>query len=469
MTTSIDAMTFARTRHPEPLKLAILRYAALLCIANLPYWILGHFYFLDRAWFSVDSAVVALASGLGAGVGLVVLCVSWLADAVTSASRIYFFGSVGSFMDAGRFASRLDLLAFVTWKNLAVLLTFGACAAAGFALMRRRLDWRAVIIVSLPIVLLDVSNGSSYLSMRASRIEADNIASSPLLTVARAIAVVRAPGALGPLPVGESVADVVDVEAWATAHPTRSILFVMVESLGTHRDPVVREWLRSGLLDVGISARYDVVERALPFRGATVAGELRGLCGLAGDYRSLTPELAGRCLPARLAARGWHSVGLHGFSGNMFDRRDWWPHIGLQQVEFAEDMAQRGAAALCGGAFRGACDADLVRRAGEKLRRGRQFVYLLTLNSHLPVSLEAAVAPDEQARCDAAHTGRDVCQLLAIHHTLLHGLHDMLLGLNELPLVVLVGDHAPPFVGSTERDQFIADRVPGVVLVPRSR
>jgi len=460
-------MTFARTRQPEPLKLAILRYAALLSIANLPYWILGRFFFLDRAWFSVDAAVVALASSLGAGIGIVVLCVSWLADAATSASRIYFFSSVGSFMDAGRFASRLDLLAFVTWQNLAVLLTFGVCAVAGFVLMRRRLDWRAVIIVSLPIVLLDVLNGSSYLSMRASRIEAENVASSPLLTVARAIAVVRAPGALGVLPKGESVAEVVDVEAWAAAHPTRSILFVMVESLGTHRDPVVREWLRSGLVNAGVLERYDVVERALPFHGATVAGELRGLCGLAGDYRSLTLEMASRCLPVRLAKQGWHSIGLHGFSGNMFDRRDWWPRIGLQQIEFAEDLAQRGTAARCGGAFRGACDADLVRRAGAELRHGRHFVYLLTLNSHLPVSLEAAIAPDEQARCDAAHTGRDVCQLLAIHHSLLRSLHDMLLGLDDLPLVVLVGDHAPPFVGSTERDQFIADRVPGVVLVPR--
>lgn len=455
-----------RSRLRELLLPAILRYAALLCVANLPYWVLGRFFFLDRAWFSVDSVVVALASGLGPSVGLAVLCVSWLADAVTSASRIYFFGSVGSFVDATRFAGRLDLLAFVSWQNAAVLLAFCTCAAMSWRLMRRRIDWRAALIVSLPIVLLDVLNGSSYLSMRASRIEAENVASSPLLTVARAVAVARPPGPLDTLPKGESVSDVVDVDAWAAAHPNRSILLVMVESMGLHRDTGVREWLRAGLVDAGMSARYEVVERQLPFRGATVAGELRGLCGLAGDYRSITPELAGRCLPARLAAQGWHSVGLHGFSGNMFDRRDWWPRIGLQQIEFGEELSPSGAR-RCGGAFRGACDTDLVQRAGTELRRSRQFVYLLTLNSHLPVPIEAGVSPDAQARCDAAHTGRDVCQLIAIQHALLRSLHDMLLGLDDTPLVLLVGDHAPPFVGTALRDQFIVDRVPAVVLVPR--
>ncbi|WP_157597994.1 MULTISPECIES: hypothetical protein [unclassified Rhizobacter] len=449
----------------EPLWRGILRFGGVLCLANAPFWILGRFLFFDRAVVVVDVALAALASGLGAVVGVVVLCVLWLADAITSASKIYYFGSVGSFIDAGRFLLKLDLLAFLSGRNLAVLLLFSLCAAGCYCLMRRRLDWRAVVLVTLPIVLLDVLNGSSYLSIRSSRITYSNIAASPLLTVGRSLTSLHEPGPIDPVPAGESAQDVVDLAGWAAAHPSRSVLFVVVESLGIHRDPATREWLRSALIDADLSRRYDVVERELPFHDATVAGELRSLCGLAGDYRSLSQSVAARCLPAKLAAIGWETIGLHGFSGNVFDRREWWPMIGLQRIFFAEELL-RPESARCGGAFRGSCDADLVRQAGIELQQPRRLVYLLTLNSHLPLAL-GPIPPDNQSRCDNARAGRDVCQLLTTHRALLSELRNMLQRLDNAPAVVVVGDHAPPFVDTEGRNQYAADRVPMLLLLPR--
>jgi hypothetical protein len=251
---------------------------------------------------------------------------------------------------------------------------------------------------------------------------------------------------------------------WAAAHPGRSIVFVVVESLGVPKDVGLAEWLDTALLP---PAGYRMERGTAPFKGSTTAGELRQLCQLSGSYEHLRRDSSTEgCLPARLTQLGYATEGFHAFSGRMFQRTRWWPLVGLQRVNFLEELGPRLSAQRCGQAFRGLCDEEIVDMIGaaSPLAGGR-FSYLLTLNSHLPVDpIENRSMPN--VVCEAHQAPGRACVLLGMHARLFNRLRDKLLSRPDRPLLVVVGDHAAPLSVPGERGVFVPDRVPYWILMP---
>lgn len=253
---------------------------------------------------------------------------------------------------------------------------------------------------------------------------------------------------------------------WAAAHPGRSIIFVVVGSLGMPKDAGLAEWLDTALRP---STGYRMERGTVPFKGSTTAGELRQLCQLSGRYEHLRRDSTTEgCLPARLARLGYATEGFHAFSGRMFQRTRWWSLVGLQRGNFLEELGPRLSAQRCGQAFRGLCDEEIVDLIGaaSPLADGR-FSYLLTLNTHLPLDpSENRSMPGEV--CEAHQAPGRACVLLGMHARLFNRLRDKLLSRPDRPLLVVVGDHAAPLSVQGERGVFVPDRVPYWILVPES-
>ncbi|WP_431259101.1 hypothetical protein ACQ86G_02155 [Roseateles chitinivorans] len=319
----------------------------------------------------------------------------------------------------------------------------------------------AAIVV---VAALDLLNGSSRYAVADRRAVPLNIAGSPIVSFSRQVAASQRhepPVALGP---GESIAAVADLAGWARAHPDRSIWLVVVESMGWMENEALRRQLMKAMDGALRGDAYRVELRQLPFKGSTTYGELRALCGVIGAYADLSDAQAAECLPARLAGMGWTTTGLHGFSGRMFDRRGWWPRIGLRQALFLEDLGEE--LPLCGGAFRGVCDVELLQTSARRLWEPRQFVYTLTLNTHLPID-PVTVPADWQGLCDRERVSRDVCELTAAQGRLLATVADLARDLpSPRPLVVVIGDHAPPFLDVHARAAFDRRTVPALILRP---
>jgi phosphoglycerol transferase MdoB-like AlkP superfamily enzyme len=165
-----------------------------------------------------------------------------------------------------------------------------------------------------------------------------------------------------------------------------------------------------------------------------------------------------------MADLGYQTFGLHGFSGMMFDRERWWQMVGLQQATFAENT--KVGAPYCGGAFRGICDGYMLEQALQMLREPNRFVYLLTLNTHLPLTI-VNLPSELKALCREQQVSESVCQLTGQLGAFLAQTRAGLEKLQQAPLVVVVGDHSPPFLVQDDRRQFMATRVPRFILVPR--
>jgi hypothetical protein len=441
-----------------------LRLAGLALLSNLPFWILGFWFTIDRAVLNLDLLVAALALSLSRRLAMAGFIAAWVVDAVVGQSVTYHFLSPLDFVRSAMFADTLDWGAFAFTAKTGLLVLFGIVAVLLWRLCAEPLGTWRVLVVLVAAIVLDALSGASLLAWRDTRWGA-NLAGSPTATLLHQSTRPGEARVLRPLPAHEGGEWHDELLAWARVRPQASVLVVVVESMGLPVDPAIHEWTRRQLWQGDLTRSHALREWRAPFRGATTSGELRVLCGVTGSYRALSPQSARACLPNRFGEFGWHTVGLHGFSSRMFERRDWWPAMGLREMAFGEELL-RGRP-LCGAGLRGVCDHDLLDEAVARLRQPQRFVYVLTLNTHLPL-VRAEIPPDLAALCSAAAIEEEVCLLQAQVGRLLAGLRERIAGVDREMAVVVVGDHAPPFSHRRSRASYETAVVPSFAIYPRA-
>ncbi len=248
------------------------------------------------------------------------------------------------------------------------------------------------------------------------------------------------------------------------------IVVVLLESWGLASDAEIRQSLVSEYSRPEITSRYQVEQGTVPFWGATAAGEARELCSAISSPGANSPA-AQDCLPQKLRALGYRTIAVHGMSGLMYNRVKLYPRVGFDEMWFREKF---DAAHLprCAGAFRGTCDTAIADWIGHHLEEhsdGPQFIYWMTLGSHLPVPNPPQV--NNPAPCSVSPLlAQDVA--LCAYYQLVFNVHrsvfDMATAALARPTIfVVVGDHAPPFAEAERRNAFSNAVVPYVLLIPR--
>jgi len=246
-----------------------------------------------------------------------------------------------------------------------------------------------------------------------------------------------------------------------------NIMVVMVEAMGEPNDKAVRAQLDRIWMRPELAGRFDIVHGDTPFFGSTTSGEIRELCHRWGNYPEIDKPDAG-CLPAQLVRRGYQTTSIHGFSGDFFDRTRWYPLIGFQKMVFGQDLLNKGAS-YCPNVFSGACDSDVPALIADKLARADkpQFVYWLTLNSHLPIVENRQLGTEHCAQLGKQHDADFpmICRLFSIWHNTADALVKVVSRPDFPPThILIVGDHMPPFTHQKSRLQFDPEHVPWVLL-----
>lgn len=436
---------------------------ALQAILNLPFWLLTIRYSIVRPILNADFIVALLAAPFGIAIQIALVILIWLLDAAQSMSFIYHFSSATEFFASFEFAKHLGWRHFVTIEAFVVLFVFSCCLVVAALFMKRVKPRRLVIFCVFTIVTTaDIVNGSGaplMLDSHSLRLPY-NIQGSTALNLGIQITQARTGSAkplakLDPLPAVNPV-------RWAEQHPSGSILIILVESWGLNSDPQLADWLRGKLVNPSILSKWRVQNLTVPFRGATTAGELRILCGLSGHYSRLTAAQGQDCLVEKVHKLGFETIAMHGFTGNMFNRISWWPVLGFSKTLFTESIPT--ITPKCGGSFQGLCDNYMLNLAKSELGP-RKLVYLLTLNTHLPL-LALPIQQDLIDLCARRGISENVCQLTSQLGAVLSTASNVLLSLKDLPYTIVAGDHSPPFLVNKDRLAFNQALVPMLVLEP---
>jgi hypothetical protein len=449
----------------EPAVNDSVRFIFAIILVNVPLWLLDVRYFTGRAFFNLDLGVGICLLPLYPSGGLALIALGWGFDLLSSLSLTFHFGSTLDFLQSFEFASALRIRELVSFGTLLLCAPFLVCGIAVARVVHgHRRIWRSAIFVTALMAFIDVANGTSLLSRHNELRIPVNIAGSPWVSLGLlSLKSGAAATPLDTLPLDETAQSLVDIPAWGRLHPTGSVLFVVVESMGSPEVLELRHWLTAQLVDDQIRTRYVFREADLPFRGPTTAGELRSLCALSGSYRRMNAFRGERCLPAKMKELGWSTIGMHGFTGRVFNRNVWWPLIGLDSNYFI-DAAEFGNL-RCGEVFRAVCDNSLIDIGNRALRPGKRFVYLLTVNTHLPLTL---IKPDAELSilCERYRQNREACSIISRLGAVLRHIKNVS-KTQQQALIVVVGDHAPPFSSRESRRSFIEDKVPAFILLPR--
>lgn len=239
------------------------------------------------------------------------------------------------------------------------------------------------------------------------------------------------------------------------------ILFIIAESWGVSKEPaVIKQQISALSASVHVqNLRLGSIDAV----GTTAAGELRELCGRIPtrlNFRQMTAEAVGECMPARLAKQGYKTVALHGAFGAMYRRLLWYPVIGFDDLVFRETLPFTGTQCH---SFPGYCDRDLLGVVRQKLHQDKVFLYWLTLNSHIPYD-RRDVANYREGLCRAvfgATYNEQLCGYQNLHVQFFEHLARLAEdGSMRGVEVVVVGDHAPIFNDSASRARFEQEQVP---------
>jgi sulfatase-like protein len=265
-----------------------------------------------------------------------------------------------------------------------------------------------------------------------------------------------------------------DLERHLKDAKNRNVLIVMVEGLGSFASEDHRALIWDPLLKQDVREKYAIETGSAVYFGSTTSGEVRELCNLKGDYRDFRERDSADCLPARAQEAGYKTAAFHAFSGGFFERFDWYPKIGFQEMFFLENnvgLNTERQLPYCGIAFHGLCDADVARSVESYLLEedgDRKFAYWLTLNSHKPV--QPGEVPARLA-CDDGGVFGDVelCRMGEQWLNVSHLVKEMALNpeLAETE-ILLVGDHHPPLFTRSARKLFEPGKVAWLHLNPRT-
>lgn len=408
---------------------------------------------------------------------LAMLCL--LLDLIVSIAPMFFFSmrmllhslddAIG-LIPAAPLRASLALLAAV--GALSLLMAFLGGGRGG---PDRKPRAAALVMATVALLLVDVLNGSNGYLRRISRVVVPaNIAGSTHVRIGFVAwhTARRPPRPLSPNPAAGSAA--ASLRAALAASPEAlppAIVLVIVESWGqlvdsSAAEAIIQPWRAAAL------AGYHLETGTAPSRGPTTAAEFRELCGLqmtSHDVRGI--DLVG-CVPSLLRRAGYATTALHGYRRRVFDRDEWYPRIGFDSVLFLEQLGSATNERYCGSVFRGACDHLLVDVIRERLLApgsDRRFIYWLTLNSHVPVDSRSSSASSFD--CSATRPTlrfADICLLSRAWHLV----HERLAALAADSLMpatrfIVVGDHPPPLVSRSARDQFVPATVPYLDLQPR--
>ncbi len=261
-----------------------------------------------------------------------------------------------------------------------------------------------------------------------------------------------------------------DAALWASKP---NVFLIGVEAWGLMQDDALRATLIAPLSTASIQSRYRIEVGSVPFLGGTFLGETRDLCGQVFGHgiEDVPASELKNCYPARFAAQGYETTGLHGFYPRMYGRERWFPKVGFQHMLFSPDFAALGMR-TCAGGLVGTCDTDIAQYVHHKLLTSHpghpQFIHWMTLDSHLPVNVNRETISAAGCQNTPGLSDDAVC----VWHWLVRRVNEEIASVALDPALpptvfVITGDHAPPFYNSAKRALFSQDHVPYVILRPR--
>lgn len=435
----------------KPSLLAVLLYAVL---PNLLFWLISKKIGFDRPVFNLDYLLVGVVFALGWRVVAVILLGFFLVgDILVVTSFVYPFVRL---QDVAYLLSLLPYAAPV-WQIAAA---GGVLAVIAVMVISYRYGVKVNRLAAL--VLFNIGIVAYGANVYADEVELERWYRGPKDTLVGSQALFFHETRMGGFVAtanasGEPLQKIGFHGATAIWNDTveplnKKLLLVVVESWGVMKDKLIQQALLAPLAARQEQFNYFKVTK-IEGSMATVAAELRELCGLHTEHFNLKPVTQGfeNCLPWKLKSQGYGTAAIHGAVGIMYDRVHWYPRAGFDKVRFKETEAWETRCY----SFPGACDREILDKYIAHAFEGdeKQFIYWLTLNTHAIYDSRDIYRDTFDCQLYQLEEGSETCRMTKLHAQFFHQLAEVLTSPSMRGVeVLLVGDHHPRILNQGEKE-----------------
>jgi phosphoglycerol transferase MdoB-like AlkP superfamily enzyme len=250
-------------------------------------------------------------------------------------------------------------------------------------------------------------------------------------------------------------------------------LLIIMESWGLPNDTGFHALFQKIISNSAIQQQFKPIWGKTKFRGSTTSAEMRELVNAKGSYKYFFNQKSAESqFPSvfdKKRKAGYETYGFHSFTGKMFARGNWWYNIGLDHVFFRDDIMKSNIVndnQLDGGTpFPSVKDEQMFDFMVQQTKHSkRKFVYLLTVNTHLPFTHQIGNMPGEIFREISAMpiSAEAKNQMKRIATELLYFIGAI--NPTDWDDILFVGDHVPPYLRDADRKYFNPSFVPCLFL-----
>lgn len=258
---------------------------------------------------------------------------------------------------------------------------------------------------------------------------------------------------------------------------TGNQMLIVVESWGEIKDVKLQKELDSWIAKKFENKGYAVSIGSTKTYGSTVAAGLRELTNAKGDYsfylNNKSVETPFKSIFDEKKLQGYETFGFHPYTGQMFLRSVWWKNIGIQNLYFKEQYLLENSTKenlVKGEAYyfpsiKDEIFFDYVLNKTKKTPK--KFVYFLTVNSHIPYNaIGNDHSPTNQfdiSKMDISSQAKN--QLIHIKNLLEY--FSQKIETKDWNKILIVGDHMPPFPTNQDRNFYVDEKVPYLLITKR--
>lgn len=233
-------------------------------------------------------------------------------------------------------------------------------------------------------------------------------------------------------------------------------MLIIVESFGLIQDSIKRTQFQSSISNIFTQNKWRTSWGISSFNGSTTNSELKELLNCSGDYRFFNLIENRKKINSIFDIKkqqGYQVKGIHGFKGGMFERNIWWKNIGIDSAFFLENFINNYSTLNKENPFTSLSDEEAFDAIQNKVEiNKKQFIYFLTVNSHLPflgrpqspeISKSFNINDEIYISDEAKNQNKRISNLL--EHIAKK------LDYRKIDKILIIGDHAPPFIDKADK------------------
>jgi hypothetical protein len=246
---------------------------------------------------------------------------------------------------------------------------------------------------------------------------------------------------------------------------SKNILLIILESFPYYNDNKNNHILYN-LISTNLKNKYYITYDSIPFYGTTVTAEINELTNTNNGFFNYMDS----CYPLALGNikknQGYQTFAAHSFTISMFGRKKMWHNLGFNYIYGKDEIPHLPNDINSENPFLGLNDEvtfDFLISKSKDLPQ-KTFTYLLTVNTHFPFKLNDK---EKLNKYKSILKNLDKSKNLQMSFIRFHEQLDHItkrIEIEKIDLVIIRGDHKPPFLNEEEAKMINFRQVPEIII-----